>query len=105
VCEGEGAEENAVDDAEDGGVRADTEGQGEDHHDGEARSFAKSSQGIAEVLDQHSHSWGELLHVVSLSGTYSFRLEIARISRGMLSGGGTAGAEADNGSDLLAEPA
>ena len=53
--EGERAKEQAVDDGEDGGVRADAERQGEDRDGGEARRLSQGPKTEAEVLPQGFH--------------------------------------------------
>src|SRR5207244_10742769 len=45
-----GAQEHGVDEAEDGGVRADTEGQGEDGDGGEAGGLAQHHQAEVQIL-------------------------------------------------------
>ena len=52
-CVGEGLEEHAVDEAEDGGVGADAETQREHDGGGEARAAAQAAQAVADVLHQH----------------------------------------------------
>src|SRR5271170_6371178 len=49
----EGAQQNALNQSKDRGVRADAEGQGEYCREGEAGRVAQLSQGIADVLRQH----------------------------------------------------
>ncbi len=51
VLVGKGMEEKRVDDAEDGGVGADAEGQGEDGDGREGRVAGKLPQRIAQILD------------------------------------------------------
>ena len=46
-------EQDRVDHAEDGGVRADPERESEDRDDGEARFFDELAQGVAKVV-QHN---------------------------------------------------
>ena len=52
VGDGDGAEHDAVDDGEDGGVGADAEGEGEDDDGGEERGFADAAEGEAEILHE-----------------------------------------------------
>ena len=53
----ERAEEDAVDDAEDGGGRTDTEGKSEDRDGGEDRRFAKHAKTESEVLEKSFEEW------------------------------------------------
>ncbi len=52
VCEGERAEDDGVDDAEDGRVGADAEGESEDGDESEAGIFAEGAEGVAEILGE-----------------------------------------------------
>src|SRR5580704_3473086 len=52
IGDGDGAEHDAVDDGEDGGVGADAEGEGEYDDGGEERGFADAAEGEAEILDE-----------------------------------------------------
>ncbi len=47
--DGEGAENDGVHAAEDGGIGSDADGQGKDRGDGEARGFEKLADGVAQV--------------------------------------------------------
>jgi hypothetical protein len=46
------AQQNAIDDAEDGGVGADADGEGEQDGNGESRSLAETAKGEAKIGDQ-----------------------------------------------------
>ncbi len=59
VAVGEGLQEDAVDEAEDGGGGADADGKGEDGGEGEAGGAADLAEGVAEVLCKVRH--GSLL--------------------------------------------
>jgi hypothetical protein len=65
VREGKRAEEDGVDQAEDGGVAADAYGESKQDYSGEAWGFAEEAEGVAEVLveevDQGSPGLVELL--------------------------------------------
>jgi len=52
---GKRSEEHAVDDAEDGGVRADPERQRQDHDEGETGRLGERPDGVAEVLGEGGH--------------------------------------------------
>src|SRR5258708_22556162 len=51
----QGPQQERIDDAEDGGISADTERQGGDRHEGECWGAEQQSRRIAEILDQISH--------------------------------------------------
>ena len=53
VLVGKGPQQHAAHDAEDGGVRANPESEGEDDGDREAASAGKTAYGVAEVGDEH----------------------------------------------------
>ncbi len=55
IVKGEGTQQHAVDDAEDGGVGADREGHGENRDRREARRAAEQPSRIAEVLKQRGN--------------------------------------------------
>ena len=58
---GQGAEEHAADHAEDGGVGADAEAEGERDHGGEAGVAAQAARAVLDVLDegfQEAHAPG-----------------------------------------------
>ena len=46
------AKEDGIDDGEDGGVGADSEGEGKDSDDGKPGGFAQNADGVAQVLGQ-----------------------------------------------------
>ena len=46
---GQGLEQHAANDAEDGGVRADPEAEGQHHGEGEPASAGEAADGVAEV--------------------------------------------------------
>src|SRR6185437_12316423 len=48
-----GMQQHALDHAEDGGVRTDAKGQGEDGDDGEERSVKKTKQSLPEICQKH----------------------------------------------------
>ena len=52
VGDGEGFEHYRIDQAEDGGVGADAEGQRQNRHGGEAGAGAEGSESVAEVLEE-----------------------------------------------------
>jgi hypothetical protein len=49
---GQGAQQHAANDAEDGGVGADTEAEGEHHGEGEPASAGEAAYGVAKVRDE-----------------------------------------------------
>lgn len=52
---GKRAQEGRIDDGENGGVGADTEGQRQDDDGGEAGAVAKRADGVAQVLQERAH--------------------------------------------------
>ena len=61
VCirERERAEDDGIDDAEDGGVGADAERECQDRDDGKGRIFAESAEGVAEILGEVVEECGD----------------------------------------------
>ncbi len=57
---GERGEQRGVDDAEDGGVGADAQGQSEDGDCGEAGIFAEKAETKTKVAQQVGHAWGSV---------------------------------------------
>ena len=55
VAVGKGLEEDAVDDAEEGGGGSDAEGQGEDCGEGEAGGLAELAETVTDVLEERVH--------------------------------------------------
>ena len=55
VAVGEGFEEDAVDDREEGGGGSDAEGEGEDGGEGEAGGLAELAKAVAYVLQERVH--------------------------------------------------
>src|ERR1700684_1559272 len=55
---GKGRQQNAVDDAEHGGVGANAQGESDQRHGSEAGGFSKQPQSVAQVLPKrlHGHS-------------------------------------------------
>src|SRR6185295_5212192 len=56
LLDGQPAEQDLVEQGEDGGVGADPEGQGEDGHHGEGLGLAEPAEGEPEILDEASHA-------------------------------------------------
>ena len=50
----QGPQQNGIDQREDGGVRADTERERRHRDGGEAWLFRQHSQGVSQILQQHS---------------------------------------------------
>jgi len=55
IREGQGAEKDGIDNAEDGGVRADAESKDDDGGDGEAGTLGEDAEGVFKVLQQVGH--------------------------------------------------
>jgi hypothetical protein len=55
VCDACGMQQHALNDAEDGGVCTNAEGQGENGDDREERGVKMTEQGLAEIGQQHAH--------------------------------------------------
>jgi hypothetical protein len=55
IFEGQGAEQDGVDNAEDCGIGADTEGESEDGDNGEARGFHEHADGEFQILQYRGH--------------------------------------------------
>src|SRR5882724_1873107 len=55
LCERHRPQQHGVDDAEDGGVRADPQGQDADRGGGEARALAEGTETVTEILRHRSH--------------------------------------------------
>src|ERR1700759_1733732 len=50
-----GMQQHPLDHAEDGGIRTDAQGQGQDGDDGEERGVKKTKQGLPEISQKHAH--------------------------------------------------
>src|SRR6185437_11571915 len=55
TCHGKEPEHDSIDQAEDGGVRTDAQGQGENRNHGEAAILAENSHGVAKILPDGFH--------------------------------------------------
>jgi hypothetical protein len=58
--DGEGAEEELVEESENGGVGTDAYGKRQGGDDGEERVLAKGACGVAEILDKHRRLQGHV---------------------------------------------
>ncbi len=54
---GQRAEQDGIDDAEDGGVRADAQGEDGEGRKGKAGAFAQGSDGVHKMLEEFNHRW------------------------------------------------
>ena len=64
ILNGQGMQEDGVDDGEDGGVGADAESEGENRNDGKARTFLQHAHATAQVLTKRSgHSGTSRAHM------------------------------------------
>jgi hypothetical protein len=57
VAVGEGLEEDAIDDAEEGGGGSNAEGEGDDRGEGEGRGFVELAEAVTEILQDGVHRY------------------------------------------------